>query len=302
MHHIKKRGRAMLKTKKLIIILIAFAIAITSCIFVGNKVSDPEFYSKNIESLEEVKTDAFELTALATATAAAVAVVPGDATTPLANKLMDIAGYMVIVCTAIIAEKYLVVLSGTLAFRILIPLACLLVILGCILRNVEGRERMNRIAAKVAIVGVLLWALIPASIGISNFVDKSYQGIINVSQSSKSVEQTSETEATETKSDTVDKNDKFAFLKKLTNKAKVAATSAKDGLSDKVDDAINKTKIALNEFIEKVALLIVRTCVIPIGALIVGLWIIKTMFSIPIGPVRLPKASKMIKKGETHEE
>ena len=88
--------------------------------------SSVESYTKILDTLNEMQKKALALTGASTALATGAAAIPGDATTPLANKLMDMAGYMVIVYAVIIIEKYLLTLTGYLAFKILIPVALLI--------------------------------------------------------------------------------------------------------------------------------------------------------------------------------
>ena len=63
-----------------------------------------------METLDSIENKAIVMTGTSIALATAAALVPGDATTPIANKLADVAGYMVIVSAAIVIEKYLLAL------------------------------------------------------------------------------------------------------------------------------------------------------------------------------------------------
>lgn len=69
------------------------------------------------------------MTATSAAAATAIAAVPGDATTPVANKLADLTSYFLIILMVIFLEKYLVTLTGYAAFNSLIPVAVLLFVL-----------------------------------------------------------------------------------------------------------------------------------------------------------------------------
>lgn len=79
-----------------------------------------------IQSLDDKKTTALELTAAATAASAAITLIPGDAGTPIADKLADLSSYFLIVVCAIYLEKYLVTITGLAAFKLLIPIGCIL--------------------------------------------------------------------------------------------------------------------------------------------------------------------------------
>lgn len=79
-----------------------------------------------IQSLDDKKTTTLELTAAATAASAAITLIPGDAGTPIADKLADLSSYFLIVVCAIYLEKYLVTITGLAAFKLLIPIGCIL--------------------------------------------------------------------------------------------------------------------------------------------------------------------------------
>ena len=103
--------------KHLIYSLICIAIALISFFAISNWATSADTYSRIINTLNELQKKALELTGTATALAAGAAAIPGDATTPIANKLADVAGYMVIVYAVIIIEKYLLTSQDTLPLK-----------------------------------------------------------------------------------------------------------------------------------------------------------------------------------------
>ena len=105
------------------------AVGCISFFAVAPWAENPANYPKTIEMLDSIENKAIVMTGTSIALATAAALVPGDATTPIANKLADVAGYMVIVYAAIVIEKYLLALTGSLTFKLLIPLALLLLLL-----------------------------------------------------------------------------------------------------------------------------------------------------------------------------
>lgn len=54
----------------------------------------------------------------ATATSALITLIPGDVGTPIAEKVADLSGYLLIVLCAVYLEKYLVTLTGYAAFKL----------------------------------------------------------------------------------------------------------------------------------------------------------------------------------------
>ncbi len=99
--------------------------------------------------MNELQKKALELTGTATALATGAAAIPGDATTPIANKLADVAGYMVIVYAVIIIEKYLLTITGYIAFKILFPIGCILMATGNFMKA-GWKEFIYRIGIKVS--------------------------------------------------------------------------------------------------------------------------------------------------------
>ena len=158
-------------------------VLLLSAIPLGNIFSTPETYSATIQSLDEKRETVLALTASSTAVSAAVSALPGDAGTPIADKLMDVSADFMIVLAAIYLEEFLLTTMGLAAFRILIPLGCLLAIGALLLYRRSGAcASLARIAAKVALLGVVLVVTVPASVlvtgNIEAMCDESINGFI----------------------------------------------------------------------------------------------------------------------------
>ena len=119
------------------------------------------------KSLKETRTTVMEMTASAAVASAVVAAVPGDATTPVANKLADLSGYLLVILAAVYLESCLLTLTGFLAFRILIPVACGILILWVFRR----RKALLRGAAVLALAGVLLYSVVPVCLFASDHLE-----------------------------------------------------------------------------------------------------------------------------------
>lgn len=285
----------MEKSKKLIVIIVAIAIGLASFMFVGKWASDPDTYATNIAALDEIEKDALALTGTAAAAATIAAAIPGDSTTPIANKLMDIAGYMVVVFVAIIVEKYLLTLTGALAFKILIPIACVIIILALLLMKEERRGALYRIAAKALVLGLLLWALVPVSLGVSNKLNETYQAQTSVAQ----LEQEIETEQPAEEATVEKASDKGSTAMEkfqgILDSVKNTAGEVKAVSGKKLDSLKEK----LNELIESAALMIVTTCVVPIIVLLLFVWVVKMITGLPLPSIgKVKKPSELIKGNE----
>ena len=99
---------------RVVAIIVCIIIAGISFFGLAKSYSSPEskINKETIKYLDEKKTTALELSASATAVSTLITLAPGDDGTPVANKLMDLAGYFLIVVSAIYLEKYLLAYSG----------------------------------------------------------------------------------------------------------------------------------------------------------------------------------------------
>lgn len=87
--------------KKLAWVAVALVIMVLSMTVVSKAASNPENHKKTIEALDEKKADILKLTATSAAASTAIAAIPGDATTPIANKLTDLTSYFLIILVVI---------------------------------------------------------------------------------------------------------------------------------------------------------------------------------------------------------
>ena len=120
-----------------------------------------------------------ELTAASTASSAAITLIPGDVATALADKLADISGYFVIVICALYLEKYLLTILGFAAFKILIPIACIILSVGILQKRPAEKENTIKLAIKVAMFGLALFLVVPASVKASDMISATYQDSID---------------------------------------------------------------------------------------------------------------------------
>lgn len=91
--------------QKCITAVILLLVAILSITVIGKYASAPENHQKTIASLDEKKQTVMELTAASTVTSALITLLPGDTATPIAEKMADVSGYLLVVLCAIYLEK-----------------------------------------------------------------------------------------------------------------------------------------------------------------------------------------------------
>lgn len=252
------------KTKKILKVVIPIVIALISVFVVARFAASTEFHAKTIQSLDEKKTTVMELTAASTAASAAISLLPGDTGIPIAEKLADLSTYFLFVLCALYLEKYLLTITGYAAFVILIPAACLLFSF-----NVFRRSRsVNRAAKKIALFGLAITVVIPASVKVADMVEDTYKASINSTLESAK-EATEEIE--ESAEDSKNSKDDEGFL------AGIIST-----VQNGVSGVTNKIQTVLNDFIEALAVMIVTSCIIPIAVLFFFVWLVKAVLGIDI--------------------
>lgn len=286
-------------------------VAILSITVVGKYVSAPENHQKTIASLDEKKQTVMELTAASTVTSALITLLPGDTATPIAEKMADVSGYLLVVLCAIYLEKYLVTITGYVAFTYLIPIACGLWMLNLIFANATVRK----LAAKLAVFGLAISLVVPASVKISDLIGDTYQAQIeatiedakntqNILENSGVVDDTNATETTGTgtteASGTVTgnvqekENNNSGSVSNIFDWAKDAISGAKDSVANVVENVtvsteelVQKVENSLNHFIEAVAVMIITSCVIPMLVLLLFFWMVKIVLDVDLSGVKI---------------
>ena len=245
------------RTKNITILIILVIIAIFCFFLIAPKMADPATFSGTIASLDEKKTTVAELTAASTAASAAITLLPNDIGTPIADKLVDLSGYFILIFSAIYLEKFLTTIAGFIAFRYLIPIA--LIAIG--INRFFGIEAVRKFALRVISFALILVILIPASVGVSNLIERTHE---------YSIQQTIE-EANTASGEINEQNNSGD-----TNALQEFFNKVKGGVSGQLE----KFENILSDFIDAVAVLIVTSCVIPIVVLLLMVLLVKQFFGV----------------------
>ncbi len=295
--------------QKCITAAVLLLVAILSITVVGKYVSAPENHQKTIASLDEKKQTVMELTAASTVTSALITLLPGDTATPIAEKMADVSGYLLVVLCAIYLEKYLVTITGYVAFTYLIPIACGLWILNLAFENATVRK----LAAKLAVFGLAISLVVPASVKISDLIGDTYQAQIEatiedakntqsilensgVVDDTNATETTGTTEASETVTGNVQEkeNNNSGSVSNIFDWAKDTISGAKDSVANVVENVtisteelVQKVENSLNHFIEAVAVMIITSCVIPMLVLLLFFWMVKIVLDVDLSGVKI---------------
>lgn len=243
----------------LLIVLIVVSIAASSAL------SSPELFDGTIKSLDDKKSTVTAITAGATAASAAITLIPGDAGTPIAEKFADVSEYSVFLLSAILLEKYLTTASGLIAFRFLIPIALLLLLLSLFAKN--SSASLKSFGIKLMLFSLILFVVVPTSVMLSNNIESTYKNSTWEAAHQSDKDKTSDSSGKE--------------------KASALTGWLPDfDAEDTVEKKIDEYKAKFNDMIDGLAVLIVTTCVLPILVFIFMIWVIKMIFGVTIN---LPK-------------
>jgi len=260
--------------KNITLIILLVVVALLSIFVIAPRVSSTEFHAKSIKTLDDKKMTVTGITASMAAVSSGLALVPGDATTPLANQIIKISSYMLIIVATIFLEKILLTLTGYLAFKFMIPIACLLLGIYVFVK----KDILVKLASKIIAFGLILFMLVPASINISNFIENSNKEAIENAKNAEVI-------ITEDVSDEEEDKNWFSNIKEGVS-----------NIGNKASERLEKGKQVLSNFIDTAAILIITTCVIPIIVLILMIWIVKIFIGIEIPTSNLKLKEKKAKK------
>ena len=276
-----------LNSKTIISVVALILVAILSIFVIEPFASSAKTHANSIKTLDEKKITVMEITAATAGSATALAAIPGDATTPVANQILKLSSYLLVVIGAIFLEKVLITLTGFVAFKFLIPIACLLYAIYLF----AEKDFFKNLAVKLAIFGIVISLVVPVSISASNLIEKAYKDSINqtVEEAKNAQNEVNITESEETE-------EKSGWDKFTSN--------VKEGISnigDTASKAIKKGEELLNKFIDAIAILLITSCVIPIVVLFAFVWLVKIIFNVNVSLPKLNKAKTETKKETTKE-
>lgn len=257
-------------TKQTIILAVAAILAaVLSFAVLAGALSAPSLHAGTINALEEKRDTVMGLAAASAAASAGITLIPGDVATPIADKLADLSSAFLVVLCAIYLEKYLVTMTFYVAFRYLVPVICLLLVVNLFWK----RDWLQRLMVKLVAFTVVICAVVPASMGLSGMIERTY---------SDSIEQTiaSTEQAVESMEDAAGDGEESGGLGGLLGQVVNGVTQAAEQVTEQV-------KTLLSRFLEALAVMIVTSCVIPAVVLLSFVWLANTILGMN---VTLPKS------------
>ena len=228
--------------------------------------TQPSTYQNSLNTLQGKQETVLELTAVSAAASTAITVLPGDVATPIADKLADLSGYFLIVLCAIFLEKYLLTITASATFYVLIPLSCALCA-ACILST---KRFFGELAWKIVCFGLAIVLIVPTSVYVSNVIEETYNTSISTTiEDAKRV--TEEIQTDDSTNNTEESYGISGLFSKVT-----------EGISKATTKTVDKFKRVLNNMIEALAVMLVTSCLIPILVIVFFFWLVKLIFGINI--------------------
>lgn len=253
----------MKKSQRYIASGILAALMLVSCFGLSKVLSSPEFHAGSIQALDKRKLTVMELTAATAVSSVAVAAIPGDATTPIADQIAELSGYLLIVTGIIMLEKFLLIWTGYFAFKFLIPAAC---VLGIVYQFVP-RTALKQLAIRLGAFGLVICFIIPASLRVGDLFEEAFQFHQTVSNAEQATEDLQE--------------EAEGASEKQTGGISGWFSQIGDQITSGATKAAEKAKEALNRFIDAIAVLVISNCVIPVLVLFLFLWLTKFIAGLP---------------------
>lgn len=265
---------------KITAIVLLVVIAFVSVMAIAPYMEKDEIYKSTIESIDKKKSTVTNITLAADAASIAIAAIPGDATSPIAEKILDVTSYLVIVISALVLEKVLVKSLTVITFRYLVPIILAIFIFSIIISS----RALKNIAFKLLAFSMVVAFIIPISMKASDFVyDQNQESISQVNQIAEEEKEKSKEKADNAVQ--VNQNSDKSFFEKIKDYLANTTEEVKETVTGTTKRAIEDAKRLLNQFIDSVAILILTTCVIPILVIVIALWLLKYLFgtTVPTG-------------------
>lgn len=164
-------------------------------------------------------------------------------------------------------------LFGLLAFRILIPIGCALVICGVFFQGA-----WKKLGARLIVYGLVIYLLVPASLFVSGKIheiyNESYEDTIRMAQDSTDEAKASTEEADESAASDAAEGDgeggfSWKHLQDSLNNTKTTIGKALNSVTDHAKAALKSAQDTLNRMLEYVAVMIVTSCLIPLIVLVI---------------------------------
>ncbi len=276
-------------------------LAVLSATVAADFAASPERFEKTIETLDNKKEDVMQLTAAASATSVMITMAPGDAATPIAEKMADMTQWFLLVLCAIYLEKYLVTITGIVAFRVLIPVALAIFALTLVWYS----PRWRRLAMRLVALALVLYLVIPMSTYVTNVIERTYhfsidgtlesaesaqqelQGITGSEESQAGTsgngagaqgQQGQQGQGSSQGSSSQGSNSIFDWISGLPSELMESASQGIQNITEMPQRMVEQLQNVLNNFLESLAVMLITSCVIPLLVLFFFISLMKMIF------------------------
>lgn len=267
--------------RKWITVGVFAAIALLSIFLLAGIFSSLDTYQGINSTLDEKKNNVMTLAASTTAASAAISLLPGDTGSGIANKLVDLTSYFLVILAVIYLEKFLLTTFGFVTFAFMIPASCALFAIALFSRSgTRLKANLQQIGVKVLALAIALLLVVPVSVWVTDNVDASFeQSLANAAAATEAA--TQEIEASTQEADQAENQEDKGFFGNLVDSIGGGWTNITQGAEKALDDLANQ----LNVMVDTIAVMIVTSCLVPLLVLALFLWLIKVITGIDYGGV-----------------
>lgn len=256
------------KLSRSVVLLTLLAVLIGGFSFVqGAKLLEgTEFYGNTLEVLDEKRGNVMGMTAALVGTSTLITGLPDDMGTPVAEQLMDMTDWLLLVLCVVFLEKYGLTMLWWLACKVLIPMGCALFIA----ELWGGKRVLRQIWMKLLVLSVAFLVAIPIGVKSAEMIEKTYEtSIVEMADDGDELAQLME----------ADTEEKENWLQAIFGKVK-----------DSAEAKLEKAKEVLVRYTEQTAVMLVTSCLIPVVVLLFLFWVSKTVIGLDVS---LPKRKSL---------
>ena len=259
-------GTKMSEKKKtcLIKILGLVLIAVVSIFILAQTIPKSFIVRNSFKSLDKSKNTVMAMTGVTLGVSSVVALIPGQSESPVVQDLVTIDKYLVFILVVIYVERMIAVVGPGLAFRLLIPAACVLGIAAILFH----KKAVKKLAVQITILGLALAFVIPVGTSCSDLACGEYLKYVDTTISS------SKDNTSKIKNNINDSSDDKNVLEKIGSALQTAANGVAN-VMEKINNMVRK-------FINSVAILLVSTFLVPLIIAIFFVWLLKQVFNIDL--------------------
>ena len=225
-----------------------------------------EFYGNTLEVLDEKRGNVMGMTAALVGTSTLITGLPDDMGTPVAEQLMDMTDWLLVVLCVVFLEKYGMAMLWAGVCKVMIPLACALGIADL----VGVKWNVRHVWKKLALLSCVFAVTIPLGVYASGVIEKTYEtSITAMAEDGDELAQMME----------ADTEEKENWLQSIFGKVK-----------DSAEAKLEKAKEVLVRYTEQTAVMLVTSCLIPVAVLLFLFWVSKTIMGLDVS---LPKGKTL---------